>query len=299
MSNSSYKGHQPNHAINKTGQVSSCTTLPFMNLPFEIRQQIYELIVPCNANITIRSVFEAPSWKTHYLVGNRSQTEYAAAGITNLSRLNRAINEEVVRLLYHSNLFIFEIRYKTGNNHRINRTPGFMGIPAHAMQRMRRIRLDISGNLGAWFVYNGFQAELKRFVRIIDSRDKHALESVEVKLWNNPSGYSIPNYSFPSYFAGRPGELYAQSMAREDRLNSAISLSPITPNIHQRCLEPLANLYGLTEVNIHGSITPQFAQSLSMIMKGHERQESAKAKLTLIVDDVNGDPSSHRRRNHS
>jgi hypothetical protein len=45
------------------------------------------------------------------------------------------------------------------------------------------------------------------------------------------------------------------------------TLELLPQKINHRCLEPLANQYGLVEVRIHGSVSDHFVELLSYIMK--------------------------------
>lgn len=151
------------------------------------------------------------------------------------------------------------------------------------MRQIRHVRLNIESHLGLGFIHKALSEQLKRFVRIAGTGNTHSLRSIEVELVNDPRSPVFSPDGLPQYLQYRSGEMLMAWAERNDRFEAALSAAHTTAAQHQRCLEPLANMFGLEHVIISGSVIEEFVQRLAEIMMSPEEQHLAKSQLVKMA----------------
>ncbi|RDW87989.1 hypothetical protein BP6252_00021 [Coleophoma cylindrospora] len=301
--------------------LSSKQSFPFLELPLELRIRIYESLIPTQQYIRISCT---PVSQHDHRVHARSHkivTRYGATalerhgsprgGFSNICQINQQVLEEARDLFYRSNTFVFVVKFPTYYGNAMTSPCGFMRhhslmnhVGGAALRRMRRVELHVVDGVATWFIYQGVYAELGRFVQQLlrpgsgwDEESEartHQLESLRVDF-QNTSFSDAPCRCHPELRAWALGGGHVASESPTCR--ACLARVDTNLSIYQRCLMPLAALYGVRDFEITGHVSEVFAEYLATSVRREEHPLLSQGLLDAEPLEVNeGHRSNNRKR---
>jgi hypothetical protein len=232
-----------------TMERTSPSELPsFLKLPLEIRQQIYNYVLPYTRSLP------PPAHAASSVIWRR--------GNINLMLTNRQICDECRNILYGSNTFVIDIsfdgikfryRWLLPSGLAPNRAYGFFEqFPPNNISRMRHLIVNvihvdsytgmIKYNCGGRGLTDGLRLRVESFVEALSTAQ--SLRSVRVRL---SVGTSL--------------------LEEIRRVKVQLLECDKNPGLTQTVLNPLARLSGLQHVKILGAVTEHFAAVLEKKMR--------------------------------
>ena len=215
---------------------------PFLFLPFELRLQIYRLIIPTNQAIEFvpypnhRNPTMFPRWLP------------VTAGPL---YLNKQLHDEAAAVLYGENTFTFHFSWTlwTIDPMSVNT----LRISPYVTKYLKKCKISIQHELQRRPVYKRIQSWLANIVKIFGPQ--HTLNQLCIELrtgrWH---------MSYPSDDDAHPHPVFSEF--------SIQNLSNI-----EYCLEPLAKLYGIRKVDICGHVHESFAAKLGAVISAERKRE--------------------------
>jgi len=248
-------------------QIDAAKLFPFLQLPLEIRQQIYSYLLPTT---TVRG-------STHSManmlpfgdpISRRGRSSGTLAdvvwkrGQTSLLCISRQVHDECAALLYGSSPFILFVKYDTINFRYSFLIPCGLApskqyefldlVPPRYLSLIRQVVVTVDHpdsytgmikyNVGGKGLTHGLRNQVQKLVDALrpHSEDRSGINSIQVILING------------NKFMDSEKRSIVRAKNNEYREDEEV----------QTVLEPMAELIHITNVKLEGALTQEFAQRL-------------------------------------
>jgi len=246
---------------------------PLFQLPLELRQKIYQYLLPCTTQrgqAGFAQAFAKFIPKTHQATAQSSKSSEDVVwkrGQTSLLCVSRQVHDECATLLYGSSPFVLSVRYDTitfrysfllANGLAPSKPYEFLDlVPARYLRLIKQLVVTIDHpdsytgmikyNVGGKGLTHGLREQVQRLVDALKppSEDETGLNSIRVTLINGNKFMDVEKRNFVR--------------ARENEFRGDDQV--------QGVLEPFADLRHITEVVILGASTPEYAEYLREAMR--------------------------------